>query len=85
VAKIPKVVFEMLYSRMPPKGTRLYATCSLASSYHWLKTEWLDNPEKQEDIWREVFYMSDNLSLDAETIARYERSFTGHGDIEDNK
>lgn len=77
VANNPKVVFEMLYSRMSPRGARLYATCNPASSYHWLKTEWLDNPEKQQEIWTEVFYMSDNLSLDAETRARYERSFTG--------
>jgi PBSX family phage terminase large subunit len=77
VANIPKVVFEMLYSRMSPKGARCYATCNPASSYHWLKTEWLDNPAKAQDIWTEVFYMSDNLSLDAETRARYERSFTG--------
>jgi hypothetical protein len=77
VANIPKTVFEMLYSRMSPKGARLYATCNPAGSYHWLKTEWLDNPEKQQDLWTEVFYMEDNLSLDAETRARYERSFTG--------
>lgn len=77
VANVPKVVFEMLYSRMSPKGARCYATCNPASTWHWLKTDWLDDPDKQQDIWTEVFYMSDNLSLDAETRARYERSFTG--------
>jgi PBSX family phage terminase large subunit len=77
VANIPKTVFEMLYSRMSPEGARLYATCNPAGTLHWLKSEWLDNPEKQQDIWTEVFYMSDNLSLSAETRARYERSFTG--------
>jgi PBSX family phage terminase large subunit len=77
VANVPKTVFEMLYSRMSPEGARLYATCNPASSYHWLKTDWLDNPAKQQDLWTEVFYMRDNLSLSEETIARYERSFTG--------
>lgn len=77
VANIPKTVFEMLHSRMSPEGARLYATCNPASTWHWLKTEWLDDPEKQQDIWTEVFYMSDNKSLSAETRARYERSYTG--------
>jgi PBSX family phage terminase large subunit len=77
VANIPKTVFEMLHSRMSPEGARLYATCNPASTWHWLKTDWLDNPQKAQDIWTEVFYMSDNKSLSAETRARYERSYTG--------
>ena len=42
---MPQSFFQMLLSRLSPEGARLYGTTNPDSPYHWLKTDYLDNPD----------------------------------------
>jgi PBSX family phage terminase large subunit len=74
---IPKSFWDMLLSRMSPTGARLYATTNPGPPTHYLKTDVIDNPDLASRVWVENFYLSDNLSLDAETRYIFEHQFTG--------
>jgi PBSX family phage terminase large subunit len=64
---------------MSPEGARLYATTNPDTPYHYLKTDYIDNPDlvKAGDIWTELFVLDDNLSLSEEKKAQYHRMYTG--------
>ena len=76
---IPKSFMDMMKSRLSPDGARMYLTTNPGSPYHYLKTEYIDNPKMQAagDIWAQKFLMSDNLSLSQAKIEQYERQYTG--------
>ena len=49
ISLMPRSFFQMLLSRMSPEGARLYGTTNPDSPYHWLKAEYLDNPELRSE------------------------------------
>ena len=69
----------MLLSRMSPEGAWLYATTNPDSPYHWLKTNYLDNPELKANkiLWSDHFTMADNPNLTSEFVERQKRLYTG--------
>jgi PBSX family phage terminase large subunit len=79
VSLMPQSFFQMLLSRMSPQGARLYGTTNPDNPYHWLKTEYLDNPElkAQRILWSDHFTMADNPNLTAEFVESQKRLYTG--------
>src|SRR5207253_6627632 len=79
VSLMPHSFFQMLLSRMSPEGARLYATTNPDSPYHWLKADYLDNPElkSRKTLWSEHFTMADNPNLTAEFVQSQKRLYTG--------
>jgi PBSX family phage terminase large subunit len=79
ISLMPKSFFQMLLSRMSPKGARLYATTNPDSPLHWLKTEYLDKEELRmsRTLQSLHFTMSDNPNLTEEFVAMQNRLYTG--------
>jgi len=79
VSLMPQSFFQMLLSRMSPRGARLYGTTNPDSPYHWLKAEYLDNPElrSKQILWSDHFAMADNPNLTAEFVESQKRLYTG--------
>jgi PBSX family phage terminase large subunit len=79
VSLMPQSFFQMLLSRMSPEGARLYGTTNPDSPYHWLKAEYLDNPElrARKILWSDHFTMVDNPNLVPEFIEAQKRLYTG--------
>lgn len=76
---MPETFFKMLLGRMSPEGARFYATTNADTPFHYLKKDYLDNPEMRArgEIWSDKFTLDDNLSLSQETKDRYRRSYKG--------
>jgi PBSX family phage terminase large subunit len=79
VSLMPQSFFQMLLSRMSPKGARLYGTTNPDSPYHWLKAEYLDNPELRTKriLWSDHFTMTDNPNLAPEYVEAQKRLYSG--------
>jgi PBSX family phage terminase large subunit len=79
VSLMPRSFFHMLLSRMSPEGARLYGTTNPDSPYHWLKAEYLDNPELRgrRILWSDHFTMADNPNLTAEFVDSQKRLYSG--------
>src|SRR5580700_7539136 len=79
VSLMPRSFFQMLLSRMSPLGARLYGTTNPDSPYHWLKADYLDNPELRDRriLWSDHFTMADNPNLTAEFVESQKRLYTG--------
>lgn len=79
ISLMPQSFFQMLLSRMSPEGARLYATTNPDSPYHWLKTEYLDNPElkAKKILWSDHFTMAQNPNLTAKFVEQQKRLYTG--------
>jgi PBSX family phage terminase large subunit len=79
VSLMPQSFFQMLLSRMSPEGARLYGTTNPDSPYHWLKSEYLDNPELRAKrvLWSDHFTMVDNPNLVPEFVEAQKRLYTG--------
>lgn len=79
VSLMPQSFFQMLLSRMSPEGARLYATTNPDSPYHWLKADYLDNPDlrTRKTLWSEHFTMADNPNLTTEFIESQKRLYSG--------
>jgi PBSX family phage terminase large subunit len=77
--KVPESFWKMLITRMSPPGARLYATTNPDSPYHYLKTDWMDNPDLREagDIEILHFDLDDNPWLAPSTKVLYERAYKG--------
>lgn len=61
ITLIPQGFIKMLLSRLSVKDARLFATCNPDSPFHWLKQEFLDNPNLDMTKWK--FNLDDNPSL----------------------
>src|SRR6516225_2835984 len=79
VSLMPKSFFQMLLSRMSPEGARLFGTTNPDSPYHWLKAEYLDNPDLRAKriLWSDHFTMADNPNLTVEFVESQKRLYTG--------
>jgi PBSX family phage terminase large subunit len=71
--------FDMLLTRLSPRGARLYGTTNPDSPYHWVKTQYLDNAELRAKgiLWSEHYTMADNPNLTPEFIAAQSQMHTG--------
>ena len=76
---MPKNFYQMLMSRMSPRGARFYASTNADSPYHWVKTDVLDNQKLIEkgDLFTETFALDDNPNLDEEYKEFVGRSYAG--------
>jgi PBSX family phage terminase large subunit len=72
---IPKSFFRMLLSRLSKPGAQLFATTNPDSPFHWLKQEFLDNPELDKTMFK--FRLSDNPSLTESFITELKKEYQG--------
>jgi PBSX family phage terminase large subunit len=79
ISLMPQSFFQMLLTRMSPRGARLYATTNPDNPYHWLKTEYLDNAElrAKQILWSDHFTMADNPNLTQEFVEAQRKLYTG--------
>lgn len=75
ITLIPRDFFTMLLSRLSTEGAKLFGTTNPDSPRHWLKTEYLDNPDI--DVYRIKFLLDDNTTLPLDYIENLKREYTG--------
>lgn len=71
----PEPFFAMLLSRLSTTGAKLFGTTNPDSPRHWLKVNYLDNPDL--DIYRLKFLLDDNTTLPPDYIDNLKREYTG--------
>ena len=71
----PEPFFTMLLSRLSTSGAMLFGTTNPDSPRHWLKVNYLDNPNL--DIYRNKFLLDDNTTLPQDYIDNLKREYTG--------
>jgi PBSX family phage terminase large subunit len=76
---MPKGFFQMLLTRMSPKGARLYGSTNPDSPMHWLKTDYLDDPvlRKKKLLYSLHVTMDDNPNLDPEFVESQKAFYKG--------
>ncbi len=72
---IPEPFWKMLESRLRVPGAKLLATCNPEGPAHWLKKDYIDNPELDLVYWN--FALEDNPSLDEAYKQQLKASYTG--------
>ena len=75
ITLIPQGFFVMLLSRLSAPGAQLFGTTNPDSPMHWLKVDFLDNPDV--DIYRTKFLLYDNTTLPPDYIENLKREYTG--------
>ena len=75
ITLIPRDFFVMLLSRLSTEGAKMFGTTNPDSPRHWLKTEYLDNPEI--DVYRIKFLLDDNTTLPPDYIANLKKEYSG--------
>jgi PBSX family phage terminase large subunit len=55
----------------------LYGSTNADSPFHWLKKDYLDNPELKDILWSETWTMDDNPNLDPSYVADQKKMYTG--------
>ena len=75
ITLIPRDFFTMLLSRLSTEGAKLFGTTNPDSPRHWLKTEYLDNPDI--DVYRIKFLLDDNTTLPPDYIDNLKKEYTG--------
>lgn len=75
ITLIQRDFFAMLLSRLSTHGAKLFGTTNPDSPRHWLKTEYLDNPDI--DLYRKQFLLDDNTTLPPEYIENLKHEYTG--------
>lgn len=79
VVLMPKAFFQMLLTRMSPKGARLYGTTNPDQPLHWLKTDYIDDEKLKRMglIFRMHCTMDDNPNLTPEYIESQKALYKG--------
>lgn len=72
---IPSGFWRMLLSRLSVTGAQLFATTNPDSPFHWLKTEYLENPNVNLSRWS--FRLEDNPSLSGDYIRALKSEYSG--------
>ncbi|NLI20764.1 MAG: PBSX family phage terminase large subunit [Clostridiales bacterium] len=75
-ALMPQSFVEQVLGRCSVEGAKVFMNCNPAGPYHYLKTDFIDRATEM-GVYRLRFSMDDNLTLSAETKARYHRTFKG--------
>lgn len=76
VALMPRSFVEQALARCSVPGSKFWFNCNPAGPEHWFYKEWVCRIKEQNALHLH-FTMDDNLSLDPEVKARYERQFVG--------
>ena len=71
----PRDFFVMLLSRLSTPGAKFFGTTNPDSPKHWLKVEYLDNPNV--DVYRTKFLLDDNTTLPEDYIDNLKKEYTG--------
>lgn len=72
---LPEPFWKMLESRLRVPGAKLLATCNPEGPAHWLKKDYLDNPELDLATWS--FNLDDNPTLDEAYKQQLKASYYG--------
>lgn len=72
---LPEPFWKMLESRLSVPGAKLIATCNPEGPSHWLKKDYLDNPNLDLASW--AFNLDDNPSLDEAYKQQLKASYSG--------
>lgn len=72
---IPYGFIKMLQSRLSVKGAKLFATTNPDNPFHWLKTEFFEDPNL--DLTRWSFRIEDNPSLDESYVNALKAEYNG--------
>jgi PBSX family phage terminase large subunit len=72
---IPEPFWRMLESRLSVPGAKLFATTNPEGPAHWLKKDFIDNPNIDLACWS--FNLDDNPSLDETFKTQLKASYTG--------
>ena len=76
VALMPRSFVEQVLARCSVKGSTFWFNCNPEGPQHWFYLEWVQK-HQDKNMLHLHFTMDDNLSLDPEIKARYERQYTG--------
>ena len=71
----PQSFVNMLLSRLSLPGAKLYATANPDRPTHYIKRDFIDNPDIDIADWR--FTLDDNTFLDTEYVAQLKQEYTG--------
>lgn len=78
VTELPESYFQMLFSRLSIKGSKLFGGTNPDSPYHWLKVNYIDRFTDQPEYFRDFrFVLDDNPSLDQQIKDDYKRTYQG--------
>ncbi|MGW2932950.1 PBSX family phage terminase large subunit [Streptomyces sp. NPDC001156] len=69
--------WDMLLTRMRAPGARIYASTNPDSPAHWLKAQFIDNPDRRTSMKVFSFELYDNVHLDREYVEHTKASFSG--------
>lgn len=76
VALMPRSFVEQALARCSVEGARFWFSCNPSNPQNWFYTEWIRKKESKNALYLH-FMMTDNPSLSAETLARYESLYQG--------
>lgn len=78
VALMPRSFVEQALARCSVAGSKMWFNCNPAGPEHWFYKEWIEGKKIQERNALHIhFTMEDNLALDPDIKARYERMYSG--------
>lgn len=76
VALMPRSFVEQALTRCSVDGAKLWFSCNPDNPQHWFYLEWICQKEKHNALYLHI-EMTDNPSLSAKTLERYQTMFAG--------
>lgn len=76
VTILPESFFRMLFSRLSVPDAKLFGSSNPDSSFHWLKTDFIDRAEELDAAIFE-FTLEDNPSLSKDFVDSLKKEYTG--------
>ncbi len=76
VVLMPESFVNQALARCSVSGAKLWFSCNPGNPSHWFKQKWIDNRKDHNALYLH-FEMTDNPSLSAETLARYQSMYDG--------
>ncbi len=75
VTLFPKSFWDMLLTRFSVRDSQLFCSTNPGSPFHFLKTEYIDNPDS--DLYEQKFILDDNPYLPVDYVARLKKQYSG--------
>ena len=76
VALMPESFVNQATARCSVAGSKFWFNCNPGGPFHWFYVKWILKCRKRKLVYLH-FLMTDNLTLDAEVLARYAAQYTG--------
>lgn len=76
VALMPESFFNQALARCSVDGAKLWFSCNPDNPMHWFYTGWIQRHKERNALYLH-FAMTDNPSLSAKTLERYESMYSG--------